>query len=244
MSPQKKTLWGTSKARPVLPETESEQTVGSFDSGDVLLGKSEPHDWFKISSASNVHCETALPALASASADDALDMLGSTRSGLDTGEAAARLKKCGQNVLSSKKPSAWRQLVLAALLDWFNGILVVIAIVNLAISPPQFATFGVIVVMILLGSIIRFWQEHRSAVAAIKLQDGVEFSVRVQRQDYTGNSIEMIVDQKDLVPGDLMFIDPGNTVPADCRVLHASNLSISQSRSVQLSESGNLCSFY
>jgi Mg2+-importing ATPase len=84
--------------------------------------------------------------------------------------------------------------------------------------------------MISLGCIIRFWQEHRSAVAAIKLQDGVEFSVRVQRRDSTRESIVITLDQKDLVPGDLMFIDPGNTVPADCRVLHASNLSISQSR--------------
>ncbi|TVY92669.1 Magnesium-transporting ATPase, P-type [Lachnellula willkommii] len=164
--------------------------------------------------------------LASASIDDALEVLGTSISGLDTEDAVARLNKCGQNVLSSKKPPTRWQLLLTALLDWFNGILVVIAIVNLAIPPPQFATFGVIVVMIVMGCIIRFWQEHRSALAAIKLQDGVEFSFRVRRRDPKGESIEMIVDQKDLVPGDLMFIDAGNTVPADCRVLHASNLSI------------------
>lgn len=88
--------------------------------------------------------------------------------------------------------------------------------------------------MIILGCVIRFWQEHRSAVAAIKLQAGLAASVRVQRRLSNGESIDMTVDQKDLVPGDLILIDPGNTIPADCRLLHASNLSISRSRCVSL----------
>ncbi|TVY52630.1 Magnesium-transporting ATPase,P-type 1 [Lachnellula cervina] len=228
MSSQKTTQWDTSQVRPMLPETGSTLTVRSLHSGHALLSKSESQGWFKVSSASNAPCETSLPMLASASVNNVLEVLGTSISGLDTEEAVARLNKCGQNVLSSKKsPTRW-QLFLTALLDWFNGILIVIAIVNLAIPPPQFATFGVIVVMIIMGCIIRFWQEHRSAMAAIKLQYGVEFSFRVRRRNSKGKSIEMIVDQKDLVPGNLMFIDAGNAVPADCRVLHASNVSISQ----------------
>lgn len=227
----------------MLPETGSTLTVRSLHSGHALLSKSESQGWFKVSSASNAPCETSLPMLASASVNNVLEVLGTSISGLDTGEAVARLNKCGQNVLSSKKPPTRWQLFLTALLDWFNGILIVIAIVNLAIPPPQFATFGVIVVMIIMGCIIRFWQEHRSAMAAIKLQYGVEFSFRVRRRNSKGESIEMIVDQKDLVPGNLMFIDACNAVPADCRVLHASNVSISQPRSAPSHVSAGLYSF-
>jgi Mg2+-importing ATPase len=232
MMPQIKIPWGSPKVRPILSETNSDDTVGSFGSEDVLLDKAKSGipSWFRISSASYTPCEMALTAMSSISTDDAIEKLGSSKMGLETSEADIRFKRCGQNVLSSKKPPTWWQLALAALLDWFNGILVVIAIVNLAVPPPQFPTVGIIAAMIILGCIIRFWQEHRSAVAAIKLQDGLASSVRVQRRVMTGESIDMTVNQKDLVPGDVMYIDPGNTVPADCRLIRASNLSISQSR--------------
>lgn len=172
------------------------------------------------------------------STNDAIEKLGSSKMGLEIGEVDTRIKRCGQNVLSSKTPPTWWQLVLAAFFDWFNGILVVIAIVNLLIPPPQFPTVGIIGTMIILGCAIRFWQEYRSAVAAIKLQEGLATCVRVQRRVVTGESIDMTVNQQDLVPGDIVFIDPGNTVPADCKLIHASNLSISQSRYDDQSEIG------
>jgi Mg2+-importing ATPase len=232
MMPKIEMPWGSPKVRPILPQTDSDDTVGSFGSDDVLLNKAKTGipNWFRVSSASYTPCEIALIAMCSISSNDTIEKLGSSKMGLETGEADTRLKRCGQNVLSSKKPPTWWQLALAALLDWFNGILVVIAIVNLTVPPPQFPTVGIIAAMIILGCIIRFWQERRSAVAAIKLQEGLTASVRVQRLVMMGESIDMTINQKELVPGDIMYIDPGNTIPADCRLIHASNLSISQSR--------------
>lgn len=156
-----------------------------------------------------------------------MDALGSTKFGLTNEEAATRLKLCGYNVLSSTKPPTWWHILWTSGCDIFNLILIGVAIASVTVGPPEWSTFAIILTMILVGWAIRFWQELRSSADAIKLQDGVAFHFRVSRP---GNDIK-IMDQKYLVPGDVVYIDPGNTVPADCRIIQSKNLSISQSRS-------------
>jgi hypothetical protein len=51
-------------------------------------------------------------------------------------------------------------------------------------------------VMIVVSCVVRFWQEYRSSVAAIKLQAGVSTNVRVQRQVYGKGARDMIIDEK------------------------------------------------
>ncbi|TVY81744.1 Magnesium-transporting ATPase, P-type 1 [Lachnellula suecica] len=228
---QIKSLWAQPQVT-AISRTDSDQTIGSLRSDDVLMSEMETGApaWLEVSSANKTSYETAFTSLAAISGDEAVKKLGSSKSGLDTEEAAARLKTYGENVLSSKKPPTKWQLALSSLLDWFNGILVVIGIVTLAMPEREYATAGIIFAMIVAGCIIRFWQENRSAEAAIELQDGVAADVRVRRRnDHKGEFIEMTVDQKYVVPGDVIVINPGDTVPADCRVLQASNLSVSQS---------------
>ncbi|KAE8448503.1 hypothetical protein EG329_009384 [Mollisiaceae sp. DMI_Dod_QoI] len=82
--------------------------------------------------------------------------------------------------------------------------------------------------MVVLSCGVRFWQEYRSNIAAIKLQNSVTTNVRVRRQ-VQGKCIEKVIDEKTLVPGDILFVDPGDAIPADCLLLEARNLSISQS---------------
>ena len=153
--------------------------------------------------------------------------------GLTTQEAAARLKTTGPNLLSTKKPPAWWQLLLGILPNPFNILLAIIAIISVATRPPNWSTFIILVVMIVISCAVRFWQEYRSNVAAIKLQSGVPIDVRVRRQiDAVGGfkPCDITINEKDVVPGDIVLLSPGNSVPADCLVLQSSNLQISQSR--------------
>jgi Mg2+-importing ATPase len=149
--------------------------------------------------------------------------------GLTVIEAAARLAAKGMNILSSKQPPTWWQLLLSILPNPFNILLAVLAIISVAVPPPQWDTFIILVVMILISCTVRFWQEYRSSIAAIKLQSSVSTDIRVRRISSSGAAIEMTVDQKSLVPGDILLVDPGDSVPADCVVIQSSNLSISQS---------------
>ena len=162
----------------------------------------------------------------------AIDFLQGSQDGLTQKEAAARLKVTGPNILSIKKSPTWWQLALSVLPNPFNVLLALLAIISVATPPPQWSTFTLLVVMIIISCMVRFWQEYRSTVAAVKLQAGVSTNVRVRRQVPENHTEDIIVDEKTLVPGDILLVDPGDTLPADCMVLETYNLSISQSRSV------------
>ena len=200
------------------------------------------HIWHEAPAADGSSCEAILQTYASMSLDTAIDHLQSSLGGLTQEDAAARLKVAGPNILSTKKPLTWWQLALSILPNPFNILLGLLAIISVATPPPQWSTFTLLILMILISCFVRFWQEYRSAVAAVKLQAGVSTNALVRRQVQENCPADLIVDEKTLVPGDILLVDPGDTLPADCVVLEAYNLSISQSRFVSTRWRCYLCS--
>ena len=79
--------------------------------------------------------------------------------------------------------------------------------------------------MILLSSLIRFWQEYRSNRAAERLKSMIKTTALVLRQDQGKKEIDI----KELVPGDIVFLSAGDMIPADCRILQSKDLFVSQS---------------
>jgi P-type Mg2+ transporter len=160
----------------------------------------------------------------------AMSHLLATIDGLTQDEAATRLRIKGANLLSTKKPPTWWQLLLSVIPNPFNVLLGLLAVISAATPPPQWSTFILLVLMIMISCVVRFWQEYRSSVAAIKLQAGVSTDVRVRRRVNGVRAEEIVVDEKILVPGDILLVDPGTVIPADCMILESVNLQISQSR--------------
>ena len=83
--------------------------------------------------------------------------------------------------------------------------------------------------MIVISCAVRFWQEYRSSVAAIKLQSSITTEVGVRRQLNFSGSADLTLNEQGLVPGYLLLLDSGIAVPADRLILEATNLQISQS---------------
>jgi len=189
--------------------------------------------WRRLPLARDTSCEAIIQAFASMPPGIALDHLCTRLDGLTELEAASRLKLAGLNLLSSKKPSTWWQILVSVFPNPFNVLLTALAIISVATPPPNWSTFIILVVMIAISCVVRFWQEYRSNVAAIKLQAGVSTNIQVRRQigptksHHTG---EITIDEKQLVPGDILLINSGDSIPADCLLLETSNLQISQSR--------------
>jgi Mg2+-importing ATPase len=162
--------------------------------------------------------------------ETAMGYLQATPNGLSQDEAATRLRLKGANLLSVKKPPTWWQLLLSVIPNPFNVLLGLLAVISAATPPPQWSTFILLILMIVISCGVRFWQEYRSSVAAIKLQAGVSTDVRVRRRINGLQAEEIFVDEKTLVPGDILLVDPGTVIPADCMILKSTNLQISQSR--------------
>jgi len=79
--------------------------------------------------------------------------------------------------------------------------------------------------MILMSSLIRFWQEYRSNKAALKLMNLIKTTATVIRN---GDPPEEI-DLREIVPGDLVRVRSGDMIPGDCRIIDTKDLFVSQS---------------
>jgi Mg2+-importing ATPase len=159
--------------------------------------------------ANDVSCEESIQSYASHPSGDVLELLRSSKDGLNQDKADVRLKIKELNIPSFKKPPRWWLLALSVLPSPFNILLVLIAIISVAVPPPQWCTFGLIIFMIIISCVVQSCQEYRSSVVAIKLQNTITTMVRVRRK--TAGFVEnLIIEEKLLVPGDILHVDPGD----------------------------------
>jgi len=150
-----------------------------------------------------------------------LGQLGSRSEGLGEAEAAARLKQYGPNEIAREKPPS----PLRRLLDNVKNPLVLLlsALSLLSWLTGDLRAALVILVMVLLGVVLRFFQEQRADDAAAKLQAMVSNTATLVR---AGAAREVPLGM--LVPGDIVQLAAGDMVPADVRVLSAKDLFLDQ----------------
>ncbi|MEA4812650.1 MAG: magnesium-translocating P-type ATPase [Anaerolineaceae bacterium] len=151
-----------------------------------------------------------------------LKNLDSSMAGLSAEEAELRFVKYGPNEVGKSKHQSdlWR------LLKNFENPLVILLILLGLISyfTGDLRSTAVIFVMVILGVVLKFFQERRADNAAEKLQEMVNTTATVFRD---GQQSE--IPLKELVPGDLVILGAGDMVPADLRILTCKDLFLNQS---------------
>ena len=163
----------------------------------------------------------------------ALALLNADPMGLTPEEAERRQEQYGKNEIAREKPPAWYIQLAHAFITPFNGILFFVSTVSLftdvILADPEdrsYRTIIVLMTMVLLSTLLRFWQEFRSGAAAEKLKAMVRTTTRVLRQEENEQSREIPLEE--LVPGDIVHLSAGDMIPADVRVLSSKDLFISQ----------------
>jgi Ca2+-transporting ATPase len=146
------------------------------------------------------------------------------RLGLTAEEARARLERVGRNELTAETPvPAWRKL-----LAQFENRLVILLLVATAISAglwvyerdaslPYEAL--AICAVVLLNAVMGFVQESRAETAVAALQQMAAAHAHVIRGGEPTS-----VAATELVPGDIILVEEGDTIPADARVIQATAL--------------------
>ncbi|HHR5899905.1 TPA: magnesium-translocating P-type ATPase [Providencia alcalifaciens] len=158
--------------------------------------------------------------------------------GLSENEALDRLVTEGENeVAHEKAPPAWKQL-LTSFKNPFIFVLMILAIVSFFtdyVIPKRqgeetdLTGVIIIVTMVVLSGLLRFWQEYRTNKAAEALKSLVRTTATVFRRDNrTGRSTRKEVPIKCLVPGDIVLLSAGDMVPADLKLVESRDLFISQ----------------
>src|SRR5450759_851747 len=164
--------------------------------------------------------------------EEALNRLDAVRSGLTPEQVEERLERYGLNEITHEKPPTWYQQLFHAFVTPFNGVLLAVIIVALftdvIFAAPQDRTFRTIIVlsaMVLLSTLLRFWQEFRSNKAAEELKAMVSSTTAVLR---AGMLRPQETPISTLVPGDIVYLSAGDMIPADVRLLAAKDLFVSQ----------------
>jgi len=164
-----------------------------------------------------------LVASANGSAVQLLGVLGSHAEGLSTQDADALRVQYGLNEVEHEQPLPWWVHLWHCYKNPFNLLLTLLAVISWLTEDMKAAT--VIFSMVVLSTLLRFWQEAKSNKAADALKAMVSNTATVLRRD-AAKRIELPIKQ--LVPGDLIVLSAGDMIPADCRVLSAKDLFVSQ----------------
>lgn len=171
-------------------------------------------------------------------ADETLLRLRSDALGLVEREAEARLQIYGRNqVEHDKAPPALVQLI-QAFNNPFIYVLLALALVSFFTDYWMPLRHGeetdltgviIIVTMVTLSGLLRFWQEFCTNKAAQALKSMVRTTATVLRRESVQQAPQkQEVDITSLVPGDIIYLSAGDLVPADVRLLDSRDLFISQ----------------
>ena len=155
------------------------------------------------------------------SQQDFLLKLQTTTSGLTQKEAAKRLSEYGPNRLSQKGINPLK--VFAR--QFTNSLIYLLLIATLVSYAIKNYTDGtVILVILLINTFLGFYQEYKSERIVEKLSTFITKIIRVKRE---GRSL--LLDDSQIVPGDVVIVQQGDIVPADLRLLEANDLQVNES---------------
>lgn len=146
--------------------------------------------------------------------------------GLSADEAASRLEKNGKNKLKEAKKESLIHRFLSQLADPMIIILIVAAVVSAITSvyENEFPSDVIIIMfVVILNSILGVYQESKAEKAIEALQEIAAATSHVIRD----GKLETIRSE-DLVVGDIISLEAGDSVPADCRILSSASMKIEE----------------
>jgi Mg2+-importing ATPase len=141
--------------------------------------------------------------------------------GLSADEAARRLARDGPNTIEHEHPHRGLRLLLAQFASPI--MLILVAATALAMVLGDLTDGSIILVIIAASGALGFWQEHSAGQAVDALMAQVRVEVEVRR-----GGRQLPVPVEDVVVGDMLVLNAGDVVPADCRVIGSQELLVDE----------------
>ena len=163
-----------------------------------------------------------------ASAEDVLAAQSSNaETGLSAAEAASRLASVGPNKLDEEEKTPMWKRFFEQMADPMVIMLLVAAAISVITGfiqgEPEWADAVIILSVVILNSVLGVVQEAKSEQALEALQEMSAAQSKVMRD---GKLVHM--PSSELVPGDIVLLEAGDSVPADCRVIESASMKIEE----------------
>ena len=163
----------------------------------------------------------------SKSDEEIFKILNSDINGLNSKETEKRLNDYGQNIILNKKKTPWILRFLKQFNDTMIIILLVVALLLYFYGyfySHEYTDTIVILFVVFINAIVGFIQEEKAALILKDLKKYETSTCKVKRD---GKII--VINTKELVPGDIIYLESGETVPADIRILSCESLKVDES---------------
>jgi len=149
------------------------------------------------------------------------DFDGHYPSGLKDNEVSAKRVSYGFNEMLLKSTPKW-----LIFLKQFNNVIIYILIMAalLTLLMRHYSDATVIGLVVIINALIGYFQEINASNALEKIKNMLSVEATVIRN---GNRFD--IPSRNLVPGDLVYLEAGDNVPADLRIMDADNLRIQES---------------
>jgi Ca2+-transporting ATPase len=158
--------------------------------------------------------------------DAVFEDVGSSAEGLTDALAEARLEKNGKNKLAEAKKDSLLKRFFKQMTDPMILILIVAAVISagMAVYEKEFPTDVIIILsVVIINAVLGVYQESKAEKAIEALQEMSAATSKVLRG---GKQIN--VRSEDLVVGDVVILEAGDAVPADCRIFESASMKIEE----------------
>ena len=158
-----------------------------------------------------------------------LTRLSTSLNGLSASEAAARLEKYGKNELERGKKSGPLKLFFAQFKDFMTLLLIAAAAVSgviafLSKDKNDLTDTVIILAIIFLNAVVGTIQQYRADKAIENLKKLSASTCKVRR-----SGRELVIPNEELTVGDIVLLEEGDVVPADCRIIECNSLTCDES---------------
>lgn len=150
------------------------------------------------------------------------------KQGLTEKEVKERKEKYGKNKLEEKKKESFIVKFIKQFNDFMIIILIIASIISAVVSKMQgendYVDSIIIIVIVVFNALMGVIQEAKAekSIEALK-----QMTPQLAKTIRSGKPVE--INAEELVKGDIIILDAGNFVPADCRILESHNLKIEES---------------
>jgi Ca2+-transporting ATPase len=146
----------------------------------------------------------------------------SESTGLEAADAVCRLKEYGPNALEEKPGRSLISIFFGQMKEVLVLILLVAAVISAFLGEWEDAI--VILIIVVLNAVIGVIQENKAENALKALKDMTKPSAKVLRDGKV-----MQISAEEVVPGDIILLDAGDSVPADARLVESASLQSNES---------------